>query len=287
MTWVPYALETFTENLGADTTSNASGQVLTANGSANTMGSWAQLGTSGATGNTTSEYFGFLFSWRIVSTADFLIDIGIGAGGAQQVIVNNIYVPNRIASGIVNQSVYFPVYIPNGASVWARCQASTGSSTIFAMLTGITGGAAMFPPYRGAFLIGAQAGSSRATNFDPGSVAGTQSSWSQLAADTTWSSVSRVINAIMPMWGSNGTTTKVAAGILSDIGIGAAASEQPIIINLQKRLSSNAVTSLIDGPFPCSIPAGSRTSLRFRPGTGISATLAQRDLDVGLMAFVQ
>jgi hypothetical protein len=288
MSWASFAADTFTETLGADTTSNATGQTVTASSSANTMGSYAQIGTSGSTGNTTVEYFGFNLELRFNSAVAYIMDVAIGTSGAQQIILNNLYVDVRTLGTGGNFSRYFPIFIPSGASVWIRCQASTGSSTLNAVLTGVAGDAFMSPPYRGAFGLGITSASTKGTAVDPGSTAGTLSGWSQIAANTTWNSISREIAAVAVMWGCNATTTKTAYNYLADIGIGASSSEQPILSNVMKRIASNnSPTPATDGPTPCYIPAGSRISMRFRPGTGVSATLASRDFDVALLGFVQ
>jgi hypothetical protein len=112
------------DSIGFDTT-NGIGTVITAAGSTNTKGSYTQLVAS-----TAKDYAGLFIIPDVGATSTatgLLLDIAIGAGGSEQIIIPNWYQHpflDKMASGFV------PVRIPAGTRVAVRCQSATASQTI-------------------------------------------------------------------------------------------------------------------------------------------------------------
>lgn len=106
-------------------TANAVGTVITASATPNTKGSYTQLIAS-----TPRDYCGIFIGPDMntaQTVAQLLLDIAIGAGGSEVVIVPNWSQPpfsDKMARGFV------PVSIPAGTRIAARCQSPTASATI-------------------------------------------------------------------------------------------------------------------------------------------------------------
>lgn len=116
-------------NMGANT-ADSGGTSVDPGGSANTKGAWSQL--TAATP--------FDIQWLVVcitnqnnsatTTAIFAIDIGIGAGGSEVVVIPDLF--TVVDSGIDTpepQYYSFPVSIPAGSRVAARAQTGITDAT--------------------------------------------------------------------------------------------------------------------------------------------------------------
>jgi hypothetical protein len=104
---------------------STTGTTLTAAGSAHTKGSWTQLLAS------TARRCG----WLLVSILNanmvdcrYLIDVGIGGAGSEAVLIPDLLAGYSSTNWTVLFS--FPVMIPPGSRIAARCQASTANKTI-------------------------------------------------------------------------------------------------------------------------------------------------------------
>ncbi|MGH8700059.1 MAG: hypothetical protein ACREVR_02630 [Burkholderiales bacterium] len=115
--------------LGANT-ADSGGLGLSTSASNHTKGSWSEIVSSSA-----EQYNGLLltFGHRAagVSTddSDYLIDIGVGAGGSEQVVIGDIYTRCEYDTEDFEPKVlYFPVSIPKGARIAARDQVSNAAA---------------------------------------------------------------------------------------------------------------------------------------------------------------
>jgi len=97
--------------------------LLTSNVAANTKGAYAQLIASTVGRNT------YLILWaRLVGTDSFLIDLSIGAAGAEVVLIPNIPAFQPAAS--IDKIIYAgKVDIAAGSRIAARCQDASGGLT--------------------------------------------------------------------------------------------------------------------------------------------------------------
>jgi hypothetical protein len=253
---------------GATAGTSSAATTLTAAGSANTKGTAVQLIAA-------TE---FDASWILVqlsnvsSTASYLVDILIGAA-TEQVIIPNLYAISKPGG---NASPYlFPLFVPKGSRLSARCQASTASATIeinIVLVAGtmIAGGSApSWVTEYGAVAL------SIGTNIDPGAVADTDSAWVEITAATTmphnWLAIaarfSDIILAASTKWRLN-------------IGIGAA-TEQVLIPDLHfSAETGNDVPANSVAFLPVFIPAGSRLTAKVR-----SSVTTDGDRDIWLKLY--
>lgn len=101
-------------------------------GSNNTKGSWTQLVAS-----TTRDYVGFMpiTSFKLGGSRTYMIDIAIGSGGNEKVIL-----PNLLMSGDSGAicNAFFPIAIPAGTRISARKQSdiTTADETWVMLLAG-------------------------------------------------------------------------------------------------------------------------------------------------------
>jgi hypothetical protein len=105
------------------------GTSVTAASSANSKGSWAQLIAS-----TTRKVVGIVVLMHQSGTGKFMVDIGTGASGSESVLIPDVYVNFGGSYGAGSAAVFFPVQIPAGTRIAARCQCSTASAVIYVVL---------------------------------------------------------------------------------------------------------------------------------------------------------
>lgn len=133
MLWTPSNEFNFSvDNFGATYTLAGLGTTVTANAAANTKGATTQLISAAS---LTDNCYGLSLCFTRTNSAagivSFLVDIMYDpAGGTNwQILVPNLLVhqPSLQRGG---WWFYFPIYIPAGSSLGARCQSSTGASTV-------------------------------------------------------------------------------------------------------------------------------------------------------------
>src|SRR5690242_9590746 len=115
------------DNFGATITDSGIGSNVIANGSANTKGT-ATICITALNNQKASYGIGILLTGGNTSAAirRYLVDILWDAGPTPSTVrIPNLYAnsPSLIAGGY---RYYFPIYIPAGFPIAARCQCSTG-----------------------------------------------------------------------------------------------------------------------------------------------------------------
>lgn len=230
--------------------SSVAAPVLTCHASANTKGSYVDLIASTAF----QAHWLLVFVGEASASGDFLIDIAIGAAASEQVILANISTMSQAKN---NEPRYFlvPLPVPAGTRISARAQATTGGLTIACNVTII--GGAHIPALGVAVTYGVNTATSGGLTIDAGAVAGTKGAYGEITAATT-----RDIEWMVIMLSGNNTARSTYLFGL-DIAIGAAASEQVIVADLQLGTHSSS-DDLHPGfiALPCHIPAGSRIAAR-------------------------
>ena len=224
--------------------------VITTSATANTKGSWVEL-----TASTT-----FTSNWIKVDISGVdvpgLLDIGIGAGGSEQVIIPNLQFNSRAQGGAYGPYL-FPILIPAGTRIAARAQDQFGTQTMQVSIelisgTNLAGGVcpSMVSEY------GATT-DSQGTSINSGAVAHTDSSWVQITAATTRDHHWLVFAGVF-------STTIAEVTLLIDIGIGAA-TEQEIVSDIFVSADVTAgLTAATVHHYPIFIPSGSRLTIRAR-----------------------
>lgn len=237
------------EAFGATTAGVTDGTQITANAAANTKGVYAELIAS-----TSFDYEGVMLEFGFVTGGvEWLIDIAIGAGGSEQIVIADLHY--TFATALSAPYLFVPLRIPAGSRISARCQSSTGGASTWIMGHGI---AKVTDPLSRVTTYGAAAADSGGVSVDPGAVANTKGAYSQVVASTTYP-----IKHLILGFGINGDTARTSCRWLVDIAIGASGSEQIIVPNLllNAHLSSDDITPHFV-EFPCDIPAGVAISAR-------------------------
>lgn len=256
---------------GSDQGTNTASGVGTAvtSGSANTMGSWVQLVASTP---ADTAFLLAMMSNDLQTGLCTAYDIGVGGAGSEMVIAQQL-IHCGVSTIEATTHYAFPVSIPAGSRIAARCQSATASDTgtinilLYDSSYTLTGAG-------GVDAIGFNASATLGTLMEPGTVVNTKGSWVQLTASTA-----RDYYGLMFGLDINNTTSTGNNPMLLDIGIGAAGLEKIIIPNLFiSKMSAANVARIIVPPalpiFPISIPAGTRIAARCQ---SISNTLGARN----------
>jgi hypothetical protein len=261
----------YLEDFGS--TSVSTGTSVTAGSPANTKGtSFTELVTATehhATGLT-------LYLEGGAGTADYLLDIAIGAAGAEQPIIENL-LWNRASVAFSSVLPRLPITIPKGSRLSGRCQSTTASSPIVVRGQLHAPGINSLPGFSKAEGVGINTADSGGTGIDGGAVVNTKSTLVQLIAATA-----QTYRCLYVLPGNQNQTARVAAFFLVDIAIGAPTVEKIIIPNIGIGTNANEqVVPQIIGPFFITVPAGERLTARCQCSGTTDAT--QRDIDVALL----
>lgn len=254
-------------NLPATPSTGAFGSRATASASTNTKGSWTQVNAS-----LPFDSYGFWIGIAGTATAatltDVLLDIGIGAGGSEVVIV-----PDLLAGWIGTptqdiRTLWIPIFIPKGARVAVRCQGQIASDTVDVMFF-FRGGR---PDQRGELFSGCHAygvtssGASTGTAHTPGN-SGAESSW-----DSLGSTLSRDYGAALLLVQGAAATTETAIAYHFELGISS--------VTLAEWYWMGNTGEYLVGPVPpepasLSLPSGGQLQVRAEgSGTSIAHDVA-------------
>lgn len=230
---------------------NAALQSASYPATAHTKGNWAQVIASTA---ANSSYLSFASGNVSASATDTstLIDIGIGAAGAETVIV-----PDIAIGGWSFGRVSLPVAIPSGARVAIRIQGTrtTGSIVNNSIVLLDSLDYALTP--QSVDILGVTTGTSSGT-----ALSGASGTWVQIAASTA-KDYQQVV--IVP---STSSTDTAAINVVYTLGVGAAGSEVAIgsygsRYTANEQWSPESVSGIPGFASLCGpVPAGSRLSIK-------------------------
>lgn len=240
--------------------SDAAGVYAVASGSANTKGSWAELIASTA---YDAEGVFVWTTWTDVVNEDYLVDVGVGGAGSEEVLISNIVAGNTTASRYNGPVMYWPIAVAKGQRIAVRSQCSTGGDQIWVsmlahpttLLTGPTG-------YGRVVTYGDDTSDSGGTRMvRPGSNH-TKGSWIEITAATTAN-----ISALCFIIGqAQAATFSAHTHYLIDIGIGDAGNEEVLIPD--QHITSNTSTDTFEprfhGPYNVHIAEGERIAARIQ-----------------------
>lgn len=246
--------------IGADETQTA-GTFVNAGTPANTKGSYVQLVAA-----TTRDTHWIQLNLKGNSLSkDYLCDIAIGAAGSEQVILPNLLY--SIGSIFFFATIFWiPVFIPGGSRVAVRTQstAAVANSQITCLL-----GASPFTVQAGLSSwvdYGTATADSGGTSVDPGAVANTKGSWTEITAATT-----RQHRGLLIIIGNQANTARDTNQWLLDIGVGAAGSEQVIIPDYYCYSHTSGDCVAPSAVYcPITIPSGTRIAARAQCDSTIS-----------------
>lgn len=247
---------------------------MTASTATNAKGGWAQI-----TASSGNDAYGLVIE-LVVTTSGirFLIDLGIGAGGSEIVVVANMHwAIGRDVERFVKPLI-LPIFIPAGTRIAGRCQASTASATSSIQVQLLTPGMYPSPMFGRATTYGAATADSGGTAIDPGATANTKNTPVQITASTT-----DPIKAMMICIGNDANAGEGTGNFLCDIMVGAAAAEQVVTLDLHFRTDAAGDSKVPQYFFVYGdIPSGTRLSAR---GASSVTDATDRLFDVVVIGF--
>jgi hypothetical protein len=237
-------------------TSGSTGTTVTASASANTKGSWAQI--SAATPCAADAIIVSLIN--VTNAVDMLIDLGIGGAGSETVIVANLTAScGSSGPGTNGVPLLLPIALSDGTRLAARCQSTTGSSTISVIVHLVQNALLTSAGLASVQTYGANTADSGGTSIDPGATINTKGAWTEISASTSSNHSALIIGV-----GNQANTSRSTASYQVDIGIGAGGSETILIpdIHLREDSTQDVTDPTIIPPFFVTVPAGTRLAAR-------------------------
>jgi len=256
-----------TSNLPATPSTSTFGTRATGSSTINTKGSWSQV-----TEALPHDAYGFWLTMAGTATSatstDGLLDIGIGTGGSEVVLV-----PDLLAGWLGSptqgpRTLFIPIFIPKGTRVAIRNQGVIASDTVDCMFHFVSGN----PSMRGNLFSGCDAygvnssGASAGTAHTPGNT-GAESTWGNLG-----STASKSYGAILPLIQVGTVTTLTAIAYHWELGIGS--------VTLAEWYFMGNTGEYINGPYPAepaavNIASGAQLQVRAEAsGTAIAFDVA-------------
>ena len=234
---------TFIEDVG-------SGVYVDAAGSANTKGSWIEIGT------LSNEVNGLIVEMFTTDSlgGDYLLDIGLGE--TPVVAIPDILMSDQTAGAQHNFTFYVPLHVEEGTKVSARVQSTSASRIVYIGVKGCVGD---IPSIETVEAIGANAADSGGVVVDPGATIMTKGSWAEIS-----SALPEEAKWIGLCLGGRDNLSRDTAYWLVDIATGGAGSEVTIIENiaLSALNSTDTIHPRTFGMFPFIIAEGTRISAR-------------------------
>lgn len=209
-------------------------------------------------------------------TCDYLIDIAIGAAGAEQVIIGNLIHSTVLDEFYDSAPFYAPIKIPAGSRLSARSQCSTATQTSYIFCNLYQ--SSLIPTFGAIDTYGANLGDSGGTQLAGGSVAWAKGSYVEITSSTV-----RSIKGIIVGSGNILNTTRASTSFFVDIAIGTTNNE--VIVAQDIHFSSTYGMSMLPrylSLIPVNIPLGARISARVNCGT---TDATDKLIDVILYAF--
>jgi hypothetical protein len=237
---------------------NTNDSVFSSGAGANAKGTWAEVAVT--------EFWVDYISLKMranLNNVSYLVDIGIGPAGAEEVVVENLLMSGAgTGGGASSSSVYpmLPVSIPPGTRVVMRSQCTTGATSLSyaGMLLGT--GEVQRQSGRRVENAGGLPATSLGTSIDPGGSANTKpTTFTTLLGETTipW-------DALVVAIGNNNNGARTTGWWAIDIAVGPPGGEEIILpdLSLVAVSTNDWFTWLTWAPWPCRVPVGSRISAR-------------------------
>ena len=254
--------------------SNSEGTPVYASATVNTKGAYVQLISS-----TPSLSTGIIITFNnMIGASTYLVDIAIGAAGYEQVIIPNLLYDACTNSYRVSATFFFPIPIPAGVRISARCQCSINSGSPFVGVSTylLSGGFSSTSPYGLVIDYGTNISTSKGAAIDPGTTPNTKGNYTQLVAST----VNQIRGILICIGGNLQSRTSMYGGYLVDIAIGAAGYEKVIVPNwnLYNCYDNGLLLPNTSPFFPIDIPAGTRIAARAAAALNLSSNSRVFDL---------
>lgn len=260
----PVVFETFESNMAGSPGATLGTQV-TASGSTNTKGSYAQLIAATAA----DCYFITVLIADCATSASAvraLVDIAIGGAGSEKVILPNLLAGMAgVSSGQARPKRFdFPVFVKAGSRISARIQSSVASKT--ASVAVILYEAPQSPAWAGGQVVayGVSTGTSGGTDVVAGT-SGAEGSY------TTIGTTSQSHRALVAACAGTNDATIVSANMYADLAVGA--TPTPVVEGLYVgAVNSEEVCNPVPSLVPTSVPASEALKVRLS-SEGVAQTL--------------
>ena len=183
-----------------------------------------------------------------------MVDIGIGASGSQQIILNNYLISCQYVNGA---TLFLPIKIPSGTKIWVRGQSNEASGAdLYVGVVGMSGDF-LYSSYQVCTAYGATEGTTKGVVMSVDETVDTKGSYTEITAATERDIKHLIINGAWPY-----ITTTANREHLIDIAVGSEGNEIDIISNLFFWSWAGDVAWPSHYEIPIFIPAGSRLSGR-------------------------
>lgn len=246
---------------GTQPVNNGFGTAITASGFAHTMGSWTDIVAAADWSGFTGDAFLIEINLNRANAGGankrVLVDIGIDTGSGYTALITYLIAHSAadFAGGANGYNYTFPIRIPNGAKVGARCQGSSGSQVVYACvnLFGNPSHPALVRAGTFSRTFGANAASTSGTAFTGGTVS--EGAWTSVAttADDLW---------FWDVGYGNEDAALNYDGYVLDLGVGAAASEVAFLRNAVFSLHSDELVGKLSTGIVYPIASGGAISVR-------------------------
>lgn len=240
------------------TASSSRPGALANHANANTKGIWTEIDAA-----TAFPVGGFMLSALVANAAladDHLIDVGVGAAASEVVILANVH---HSAGSTLSplETTNFPLALPQGVRIAMRKQSTTAAAAVFPSILLYSAG--MAGSLYAADTYGANTADSGGVSVDPGAMANTKGSYSEITAATT-----RRIKKLVLCFGNQENNVRTTTDWLVDVAVGAGGSEIVIIPN--QHVFASSATDWLHGirrEYNVDIPAGVRLAARAQCAT--------------------
>ena len=247
---------------------------VTADGTSHTKGAWVELDAS-----TSQDCHMLAVNLRdtFISATDtgVLVDIGVGGSGSEVVLIPNILGGWQFNSTDGNTNA-FPVFIPAGSRIAARCQAVISGDTIEVGVRLLSSPNSFNHDVKqggNVVTYGADEANSRGTEITSTTIH-TKGSWVQVTASTT-----EPHSALALSVQGHSDVSLSSQFALLDIGFGGSGSEQVILKDIMLRQVSTERMMLLDPQISSlsigrALPVGTRLAARCQFSTGNNENLS-------------
>lgn len=238
------------------TGSTTNGTLVASSASANTMGSIVELDAS--TEYVASSIIVTLSGFSATGIVSFLFDIMIGAGGSEEVLIEGIHAESGASTSAQSVAVYeFPIKIPQGSRISARCQSDTAATDGVRLYVQLVSPTFSSPRGYGKCVShGFDKVNTNGTAIDPGSVGSTKGSYVELAT------TSDGYNGFIISIGANQNDAQGNGTWYFDIAIGSAGNEEVIVPDIFHLGGSNEMVFSGALFYNINVPSGTRISAR-------------------------
>jgi hypothetical protein len=273
MLWLPPArLRSAESNLAATPQQTRPGSVVTASATAHTKGAYTTL-IAATTARTQLVCIMLSDTSASAIRTDTLVDIAIGAVGAERIILPDLLAGWAAASQWGPRQVVLPLRISAATRISARAQSITVSKGVGVTIWCYQGpNNPILPTFTEADAIGiTSAAASIGTSVTPGVGAGVEGAWTNIGGLTT-----RAYDAILPMiQGSLASTVQTGSGEHWEVGYGGT-----VLGEYYSGANTSEWTIGLFPPLPLFAPVPAGTQLQIRGETSLATAAQAKDLAI-------